>query len=150
MNTVSTCLNTCQLSIKPSVSPPRERFWDIQVAKIDSLKQRSLCPNRPAPVPLRHTLVTSQLTTQHILKWLGAIFICLPCFSSGISRDGQTVQRDGFRKSTTFTSLSIATAVNCGNTPLQHKGIAIFLLFMTNIKPRAYKTNIPPRVRTII
>ncbi|WP_419601167.1 hypothetical protein [Thiolapillus sp.] len=35
------------------MSLPRDRFWDIQVSKIDSLTRQPLCPGRPASVPLR-------------------------------------------------------------------------------------------------
>ena len=73
------------------VSVPREKFWDIQVAKIDSPTRQALCPDRPASVLLRHTLVTSALATQHSLKWLDAIvrmptLFFLWCFARWINR----------------------------------------------------------------
>ena len=56
-----------------SESLPRERFWDIQVSKIDSQTRRLLCPSRPASAPLRHTLASSVLATQCYLKWLDGV-----------------------------------------------------------------------------
>ena len=32
-----------------------------------------LCPGRPASVPLRHTIASSALATQHSLKWLDGV-----------------------------------------------------------------------------
>jgi acetyltransferase-like isoleucine patch superfamily enzyme len=56
-----------------SVPLPRERFWDVQVAKIDSPTRQPLCPGRPASVPLRHTIARSALATQHSRKWLDGV-----------------------------------------------------------------------------
>ena len=55
------------------MSLPRERFWDIQVTKIDSPTRQPLCPGRPASVPLRHTIASSALATQHSRKWLDGV-----------------------------------------------------------------------------
>ena len=67
--------NRATLSIESaSVSLPRERFWDIQVTKIDSPTRQPLCPGRPAYVPLRHTIAScSGLAPQHSLKWLDGV-----------------------------------------------------------------------------
>ena len=39
-----------------SVSLPRERFWDIQVPKIDSPTQQPLCSDRPAVITIPYCI----------------------------------------------------------------------------------------------
>ena len=70
------------------VSLPRERFWDIQVPKIDSQTRRLLCPSRPASVPLRHTIASSALASQHSLKWLDGVLDAYAASPLALAHDG--------------------------------------------------------------
>ena len=72
----------------PSESLPRERFWDIHVPKIDSQTRRLLCPSRPASVPLRHTIASSALASQHSLKWLDGVLDAYAASPLALAHDG--------------------------------------------------------------
>jgi hypothetical protein len=71
-----------------SESLPRERFWDIQVPKIDSQTRRLLCPRRPASVPLRHTIASSALASPHSLKWLDGVLDAYAASPLALAHDG--------------------------------------------------------------
>gem|GEM_PF-6415499 len=74
--------------IPDSESLPRERFWDIQVPKIDSQTRRLLFPSRPASVPLRHTIASSALASQHSLKWLDGVLDTYAASPLALAHDG--------------------------------------------------------------
>jgi len=59
------------------VSLPRDRFWDLPVAKIDSLTRQPMCPGRPAYA----TLGTKRLA--QLPQWLYGARMCLSHIPSG-------------------------------------------------------------------
>jgi hypothetical protein len=61
----------------PSVPLSRDRFWDIQVAKIDSPTQQPMCPGRPASA----TLGTKRLA--QLPQWLYGARMCLSHIPAG-------------------------------------------------------------------
>ena len=58
-------------------------FGTSQSPKCTRSSTAYYCPGRPASVPLRHTIASSVLATQHSRKWLDAVFGCSLCFPFG-------------------------------------------------------------------
>ena len=77
-----------KLSKGSSESLPRERFWDIQVPKSTRKRDDLLCPSRPASVPLRHTIASSALASQHSLKWLDGVLDAYAASPLALAHDG--------------------------------------------------------------
>ena len=54
--------------------------------KSTRLRDSLYCPGRPASVPLRHTIASSALATQHSLKWLDGVSDVLADFLRGYGK----------------------------------------------------------------
>ena len=67
-----------------------------------------LCPSRPASVPLRHTIASSALASQHSLKWLNGVLYAYAASPLALAHDGYATSGHAYWGLPAFASLSMA------------------------------------------
>ncbi|WP_419600184.1 hypothetical protein [Thiolapillus sp.] len=96
------------------MSLPRDRFWDIQVSKIDSLTRQPLCPGRPASVPLRQHPRTLNAGFAALPQMTGRDFsYAYFVFPLRYRTPDKQCGPGRYRGLTAFASLSMAVSVRC-------------------------------------
>ncbi|WP_419608003.1 hypothetical protein [Thiolapillus sp.] len=105
-----------------SVSLPRDRFWDIQVSKIDSLTRQPLCPGRPASVPLRQHPRTLDAGFAALPQMTGRDFsYAYFVFPLRYRTPDKQCGPGRYRGLTAFASLSMAVSERSQSLPLPQK-----------------------------